>query len=132
MCGAFSLFKVKIPVMSWAFPALQFGAVSQQKGAMCSDSKSCAGAEACSPHSVSMLYLEFLTHLHCLLGGLLPVSQGKRVVWAFAFIFLAFKYFSSPLGCSVLCLVVFIHNLRTCLYSRICATRPTFIYLTHV
>lgn len=85
--------------MSLACPALQFGAVSQQKGAMCSASRSCAGAEACSPHSVSMFYLEFLTHLHCLLGSLLLVSQGKRVVWAFAFIFLAFKYFSSPLGC---------------------------------
>lgn len=96
----FPFLKQKAPVMSSASPALQFG-VSQQKGAICSASRSCAGAEACSPHSVSMFYLEFLTHSRCLLGSFLLVSRGKRVVWAFAFIFLAFKYFSS-LGCCAL------------------------------
>lgn len=118
--------------MSLASPALHFGAESHQEGAVCSASRSCAGAEACSPHSLSMFYLEFLTRSHCLLGSLLLVSQGKRMVWAFAFIFLAFKYFSYPLGCCALCLVVLTHNLRIYLYSRMCATRPTFIQLTHV
>lgn len=79
MRGTFSLFKVKKKkVVSLTSPALQFGAVSQQKGAVCSASRICAGAEACSPHSVSMFYLELLPH--CLLGSLCLVSQGKRVV----------------------------------------------------
>lgn len=49
--------------MSSASPAVQFGTISQQKGTACSASRSCAGAEACSPHSMSMFFLEFDTFL---------------------------------------------------------------------